>query len=507
MKRSKCSLLWLAVALAMAMVIGVAGAAAAPSPDISKHVKLTMYLLGDEQTDEAKVLEALNVQLQEKLNVTLDVKYLSWGDYMTKYSLILAAGEGVDLIYTSSWAFFTTEANKGAFFELTPEFLETYMPLTMASQAEASWSQASIGGKIFAVPRNNTGLEFESYVMIRKDLREKYGMEPPNSLETLEAYFKAVVDNEQGILPYAADYDAGGFYAEAFSQPNSYWGVGPGWGYSYTETGTGAPEFDQLEYTWLSERIIPYFELMQKWANMGFWSKNAISNQEATRGAFENGKSASLGQNPGTLYNAGKNLSKNNPEWTYEVLDVNPGTPRQASMYNGDMIAIADASANPERAAMLLDLLKNDLDVYLGLVGGIEGEHYVINEDGSRGPGPSAEKYTWDPGTWGLRWNDSLLPVDASASPEQTAFEREQKVLLISPESTNFIFDSEPVKNEYAALTALSDEYTDMFHLGIVADIRATQAEWKAKAEAAGLAVVEAELKTQYEAWKATLGD
>jgi putative aldouronate transport system substrate-binding protein len=490
---------------ALLIAATLAPSAGASAPDTSKHVDLTMYLLGDAPQDIGLVYAELNKQLEEKINATLTTKYLSWGDYMTKYSLILAAGEDVDLIYTSSWAFYTTEANKGAFYELTEDFRNTYMPMTMASQDPASWTQAMIDGKVYAVPRNNTGLEAESYVMIRKDLREKYGMEPPDSLESLEAYFKAVVDNEQGILPYAADYDAGGFYSEAFLQPSQYWGVGPGWGYSIAELGMDAPEFDDLEYTWFSERIIPYYELMRKWADMGFWGANAISNQEATRGAFENGKSASLGQNPGTLYSAGANLSKNNPEWTFEVLDVNPGTPRRASMYTGDMMAIADASPNPERAAMLLDLIKNDLDAYMAICGGVEGAHYIINEDGSHAPGPDADKYPWDPSTWGLRWNDSLLPRDAGMSLEQAAFEAGQKALLVSPETNGFVFNSEPVKNETAALQALSDEYTDMFHLGIVPDIRAAQAEWKAKAEAAGLGTVEREFRAQYEAWKAAL--
>ncbi|MDR1532249.1 MAG: ABC transporter substrate-binding protein [Clostridiales bacterium] len=473
------------------------------APGISQHVDLTMYLLGDVPADQELVQAELNKQLNEKLNVTLTTKYLSWGDYMTKYSLILASGQDVDLIYTSDWAFYPTEAAKGAFYELTDEFMELYMPNVLKTQAPESLNQARINGKLYAIPKNNTGLEGESYVMIRKDLREKYGMGTIDSLEKLEEYFKAVLANESGILPYAANYDAGGFYMEAYLQPNSIYGAGPG--YSYSAASTEAPEFSELEYTWFREDIIPYYERMKQWAEWGFWSKNAISNTEATRDAFENGKSASLGQNPGTLYTAGRNLSNNNPEWTYEVLDVCPGTNRHPSMYTGDCMAIADASKKPERTAMLIDLIKSDLDVYLCLVGGIEGKHYVLDEDGSRLLGPEADKYPWDSGTWGFRWNDAMLPRDASMTAEQAAFEEGQKKLFLAPDVLGFRFDREPVKNEMAAVEAIADEYVDMFHLGMVPDIRGTVAEWKAKTEAAGLPVIEAEFEKQYNAWKATL--
>lgn len=475
------------------------------APDISKEVSLVMYLLGDVPSDLDRVYEQFNPILKERINATLKTNYLSWGDWQTKYSLILAAGEGVDLMYTSDWAYYTTESAKGAFLELTDEFMNTYMPMTLASQDPASLKQATIGGKLYAIPKNTAGLEGENWVMIRKDLREKYGMAEITSIEQLEEFYIAVLENESGVLPFAASAD-GGFNSTAWRQPNQlYYLTNIDWCYQISGTETKAPaDFSEITYAWFRDDAIPYYELMKKWSDLGFWSKNAINNTEQVRDAFENGKSASLTWNM-TIFLAGKNLRDNNAEWDFEALDINPGTARKQALYTNDAIAIASTSENPERAAMFIDLVKNDLEVYMALNGGIEDVHYVINADGTRGLGPEADKYPWAPSTWCFNLARGVAPDNADILDEEVVFTEEQEKLIVAPDMAAFRFDVEPVKNELAAVNALKDEFSPMLQLGMVEDIAATVADWQSKAEAAGLAKIEEEMKKQYEEWYASM--
>lgn len=44
------------------------------------------------------------------------------------------------------------------------------------NQAEASWGQAKIGGKVYFVPCNMANVSADA-ILIRGDLREKYGMD------------------------------------------------------------------------------------------------------------------------------------------------------------------------------------------------------------------------------------------------------------------------------------------------------------------------------------------
>ena len=86
--------------------------------DLSEPVTVIMYALGDRPEDMDKVLEELNSKyLNPWLNTTLEMQFLNWSDYTTKYSLVLAGSEPVDLMYTSSWCYYNDEAAKGAFRE------------------------------------------------------------------------------------------------------------------------------------------------------------------------------------------------------------------------------------------------------------------------------------------------------------------------------------------------------------------------------------------------------
>lgn len=72
--------------------------------DISKFVTITHLSLGDKPTNGQ--YEAVKAEwdkyLKDKLNCALEIEYVGWTDYLTKYNLLLASGENLDLINTAS---------------------------------------------------------------------------------------------------------------------------------------------------------------------------------------------------------------------------------------------------------------------------------------------------------------------------------------------------------------------------------------------------------------------
>ena len=122
-----------------------------PNTDMSDPYTVNMYLIGDKPNDWDSVLEKVNTYL-EPFNTDLAVTFMSWSDYQTMYSLVLAGGEQVDLIFTAPWCYMYTEAAKGSFYELTDEFIADYMPLSKRYQAEESWEETTIAGQTVAVP-------------------------------------------------------------------------------------------------------------------------------------------------------------------------------------------------------------------------------------------------------------------------------------------------------------------------------------------------------------------
>ena len=75
-------------------------------------VTLKMYFDGSNVTDDSQVLDAANAYLKEKLNVTLEPVWGTWGDFDTNSVLSLQGGDDVDIYFTSSWS--ADEYNKFA---------------------------------------------------------------------------------------------------------------------------------------------------------------------------------------------------------------------------------------------------------------------------------------------------------------------------------------------------------------------------------------------------------
>lgn len=91
--------------------------------DISTPVQLKWFGVGGNQSDTDAVITEANKILAEKVNVTIEVDSLDWSDVWTKYSLVLASGEKVDVIYAAQWMDFGPSVSKGAFKELIWQIL------------------------------------------------------------------------------------------------------------------------------------------------------------------------------------------------------------------------------------------------------------------------------------------------------------------------------------------------------------------------------------------------
>lgn len=329
--------------------------------DVSEPVELVMYYIGDKTEDQDKVLEEVNKILQEKINATLVLKNMSASDYTTKYSLTIAGGETIDMIYTSTWAYYQSEAGKGAFAEVTDQIISDYMPLHKELQSEASWGQAKIGGKVYFVPCNMANVQANA-IVIRGDLREKYELEPLKSMDDLRAYYQAVADDPDSGVQFAYNasqqndmsklillFDHNGWVQVAGSLQNFI-------AYKYSDNVTPEDVF----WVYGTEEYLTFAKEMKEWADAGFWSKSAIANSTDPKEAFANGTSASYTQNLGTVGVAASNLMESHPEWKPEIYDLNPDSNRFFGAYIGDGYAVLERSEYKERAFMALDLLKFD---------------------------------------------------------------------------------------------------------------------------------------------------
>ncbi len=163
-------------------------------------------------------------------------------------------------------------------------------------------------------------------------------------------------------------------------------------------------EFDpaDLQYIYLTDQYREYALRMAEWAKRGVWPTTVMSNTTTTNDLIVEGKSASVCCRTTEAETILNNGSANGLDLEFITLMTENNVGRQ-NAYNGDAIAIAAFSRNPERAATLLDVLKNDYETNCLIQGGVEGRHYILNEDGTRSAGPEVADYGWSSWAWGLR--------------------------------------------------------------------------------------------------------
>ncbi|OPJ63380.1 DUF3502 domain-containing protein [Clostridium oryzae] len=456
----------------------------AKKADTSKKVELSMYLIGSPAKDYDEVLSKFNEKARKDLNATVKVNWISFGDFGTKYPLVLSSGEPIDLIYTATWLNFYQQAQKGAFKPLE-EIGPKYAPKSFAAEPKQALQQATVNGHIYALPRNYTA--YNTYgIIVRGDLMKKYGIKQISTLDDYGKYLDAVVKNDKNMDPtgmFSTQTPIDGLY---FFNKNLYPLSGdvatqsPFWVDATDKTGKIVNIVD-------SPDMPAFLQKMKEWSDKGYWTKSVLSNKDDKM--LQNGKAASYIHNMDTWVT---NYMLH-PE--YDLQYVNFVKPVYAQPYIQDAMAIPTSAKNPERALMLLEKLRTDQSYYNLLTYGIKGKHYDITKDNQLKPldqeGFQQEGYC----SWGYR--DTNFRKDLVGSPKNLKdFRQNLKDNAVDNIYTSFNLNTDPVKNEYASVLNVMQQYYLPLKLGYVDPVKGL-ATLKEKLKQAGVEKVQAEFQKQ----------
>ncbi len=476
-----------------------------PAIDTSERVDLVFYVMGDPPKDEQVVEDALNAKLLEKVNATVDFQFSTWTDWTQKYNLQLTSG-GADLIYIANWNNYGTLANSGAFLALE-ELMAKYGPDISKIVNEGLLNQCKINGALYAIP--NTWPEYTvSGVKYREDLREKWNLPVPDSLENLEAYLLGVQKNDpnQGLLKTTVAESTGldkafdAFIAINYKYP---WVTIDSLPYGLAAN-YDTPS-DVYDY-WYSQDFIDDVKLMKKWADLGFWSKSALSDPN-NADAFVQGLCVAevAGQNPNKLISAVIDFEKNHPDWKAEYVafgEKNGVIYPAAATQNGT--AIPRDSKNPERAMMVLNLLLSDKEINELVQCGIKGTHYEITAEGYYKNLTENFKYE-NFNTWNLRNNDFKLAQESDKLLNEL-FGKYQKLGAKTKFPNinvygNFTEDYSAYQVERGAVSDVMRQYLAPIQAGFVPDVEAAVKDFLKRAEDAGLKTCRDAFLEQYKAY------
>ena len=470
--------------------------------DLSTPYTVNMYLIGDTPNDWDRVLELTNKYL-EPFNTQLAVTFMSWSDYQTMYSLVLAGGEQVDLIFTAPWCYMYSEAPKGSFYVLTDDFIADHMPLANKYQDKESWDETTISGQTIAVPANQAQA-MGKIVAIRQDIAEKYGINELKSWEDYMNYMQTVAKNEtpeSGIYAEAASGDNNELWDVYRQQYDTFLALDSDYLDMIYEYNGSIPSQDDIKIAYDTDYFRSYAHDMKTLADAGCWSRSALNETVTDDDAF------------GALQ--GASIAWNGYVFTYmEQAEQTEGVECMAydlttdhfvgceAFSNNDM-AIAAGSKNPERAAMVLDLIKFDTYLNRLLILGIEGEHYSLDDEGYYTELEKSADYAAFAisASWAIK-NGDLNEAGVS--------EREKKITNAWAErvennpTITFVFDDTSVSSYTASVKMVLDNYVPMLELGLVDDVDATLDEMMQKCYDAGLQEVYDEFFRQYNEWAAT---
>lgn len=473
---------------------------AAGAVDTSEHVDLRMYLIGDRTPDFDEVYGKINEILEEKLNCSISVDFLSWGEMDTKYSLLFSSQEDFDLIFTGSWAQYGQVAPKGGFYELTEDFIKTYAPDIWSVVPEVAWDQAKIDGKIYMVP--NYQNEFRQDIMaVRGDLMEQYGIDQITNWDELMEFYKACAANgiyaSQGSPWYQFFQHEG--YATTSGAPNN------GALVLYHAQEAGDLEFQYI-LDW--DKFTDFCHQMKELADAGCWSPDVLNDNAERQDGFLNGRVAGMIWNMGSCRGFAKQANNENPGWNATIVDPLASLPKAVQPYINNGVAINAVSNHKERAMMVLNEFYTNPEIFDLAMLGIEGKHWeavgddqykIIDESG----------YGVDSNcNWG--WTNANIKRTEFVEDRTPLDDTYDEMLETWNNNVRdphvydgFSFNTDAVSTQFAAVEAALGTYLDPLLNGLVDDVDKSLEDLRNALDAAGIRDIIEEMNNQAAAYVA----
>lgn len=443
-----------------------------------KITELTWYTVGLEPKDLDSVLTEVNKYLEEKINVNLKMKFIDFGDYTQKMSVIINSGGEYDLAFTSSWAGdYLGNSRKGAFLELN-DLLNSEAGKNLYDMIDKRfWDGASVNGKIYGVP-NQKEIGVAPMWVFTKEYVDKYNIpyEDIHSLEDLEPWLKVIKENEPDVVPF---YITKGFsYAVFFDQLIDPVGV-----LANDQSLTIRNMFETSEMRKALETLRRYYQL-------GYINADSATAQD------DKSIKRFVTKGDGQPY-ADKIWSK---DLRYDVVtsEIVDTLVTNASA-TGSLISISQNSKNKEKAFEFIILLNTDPYLRNLLNYGIEGVHYEKVSDNSIKL-LNQEQRRYEIPYFSIGNLFITYTLDNEPETKWDEFKEFNDEAQVSP-ALGFKFDASKVSSELAAINNVLEEFKATLYSGSV-DVDEYLNKLNSKLKEQGIDKVIQEMQTQIDEWK-----
>ena len=451
--------------------------------------------------DLQQVQDAINEILNADIGVNLTLEPIDFGAYNDRMQLRLAAGETCDIIFTAPWTnSYTNNVANGVLLELD-DLLKEEAPGLWASMPESTWDAARINNNIYGVI-NQQIFPKPWGVHVRADLLEKYdfSLETVTQWEDMEPFLEAVRDGE-GITPVYAEDSAGG---------SSLWRA-QYYGYDPLDDGIGFIGIKADDETLTVVNLVETTEyreaanLSKAWVDAGYFPSELRPRDEA-RAAFRAGQFA-MGyhvEKPGNDVEMQTAVG-----WEFVSKNLTDPLILDTAGATATLNAICASSEHPVEAMRVLEKLNTDVEVYNLLSRGIEGVHWVWEDEAAQvityPDGVDATNNGYEPNTDWMFGNQFNAYYRSEAQVGAWEATKEMNDTAYPSQALGFVVNREPIQTEIAQITAILEELGRPIANGWVAYDEAAP-EMLERMEAAGAQTIIDEVQRQLNDWKAAQG-
>ncbi len=404
-------------------------------------------------TDAPLVEAAMNEILAERYGVQVKLNYIGIGSWQQQSNLLLT-GDEVDVL--TLWPLpLSTFINNMQLYPLD-EYLADAPEELLNKFTQQQWDACKSEGVQYSVPNlRNYGNIFICYWDEAKLHELGYNEDEITTLDQIEeVLYKAheAYPDIYTIVPQSQATMCNGIYWDGLGDQN-YIGVLGNCGQDTTVT-------DIFE----CEDFVNFCKRTHQWYLDGLMMGDALSNQENGSVMIQNGAAfASLSNRACEPSPAGLTQSKFVDAWS------------DATNVTALTYGINNLSSNPDAAWVFLQAMYLDTDLQTLLIDGIEGTHYIINEEGGasypEGVDANSSTYGMAQAYWSLPYaNSDVPPIDilgpASFFSDLIAFNES----CVPSVATGITIDTTAmgIVDEYAACLNVKSKYYDGLMNGVL---------------------------------------